>query len=165
VKRLAVALVAYGAVGGCAHTARPVGAPALDALLGFADPALCRQSDANEGFRAGHVLAPPGLRTAFGDVRVVKHDGWWEIGVPVAGTLFGLPVTRIFQALPEGGDPGGVTYAFVRPVAEVGRVLRDQGFPARAGEDVQLGPPDGYAHTLFLRRGTATTSLLSCGYS
>lgn len=154
--------------------------PALDSLLGFTDPATCATSephtrfldamvvgDANEGFRAGRLLVPGALLSAFGPIKVVRHDGWWTVGVAVRGTLFDLPVSRIDHALPEGGDPGDVTYEFAAPVERVEQVLRARGFPARAGKDVTLGPPDGYEHIMSLQAhpDDARLSQFGCGYS
>ena len=161
--------------------ARPAQPPeaALDLFLGFTDPKLCKESaaharflqsliegDANDGFRAGNPVVPNRLKPAFGVVEVKRHDGWWTIGIPVRGSLFGLPLVRIEHALPEGGDPGDVTYSFRAPVDRVERVLRARGFPARANAAVRLGPPDGYDFRMSLHPDPedAKQSLFGCGY-
>lgn len=171
----------FGLLGlaGCTHVERRPDPIALDSLLAFSDPKLCEPTaahfrflrsmiggDANVGFRAGKLVAPARLRAAFDRIKVKRHDGWWTIGVPVRGSLFGLPLAEIVHSLPEGGDAGDETYVFDVPVQRVESVLRARGFPAKSGEDVQLGPPDGMAHLMSLRSDPddARRTVFTCGY-
>lgn len=181
----AVAIPLAATLAGCAHPEPPAvpgvasSSPRLDELLAFADPRLCEPApaherflagmvagDANTGFEAGRLLVPTDLKRAFGRIAVRRHDGWWTVGVPVRGTLFGLPLKEVVHALPEGGDPGDVSYIFVAPATLLEQVLRARGFPAKVGEDVQLGPPDGYKHYMTVRPDPddKARSILSCGY-
>jgi hypothetical protein len=152
----------------------------LDAFLSFTNPTICEAApahdrfiramvggDANAGFRPGRLVVPDRLRSAFGSIRVEQHDGYWTIGLPVSGTMFGLPLRRIVQWSPEGGDPGGVAYHFNVPAEELAGALRARGFPAKVGEAVQLGPPDGYEYTLEVRPDPDQQggALFSCDYS
>ncbi len=178
--RVWLLLAALAAGSGCAHFGEG-GARAvrLDELLAFSNPSLCESApphshflggmmrgDANEGFRAGHILVPTSFRRAFGRIKVVRHEYWWTVGVPVSGTLFGLKLTRIEQDLPQGGDPGGVTYSFDAPAAEVENALRAAGFPAKGGADVSLGPPEGYDHVMSLTADPSDPGRthFRCGY-
>ena len=171
-------MAALGAlVAGSAH--HPARASALDESLAFAAPARCEPGpvlakllaamvagDANAGFRAGRVEVPPAHAGAFGPIYLQQHDGYTVIGVPVRGSLFGLPLVAIEQSLPEGGDSGQTHYRFKSDPKEAERVLAARGFPVKLGESVPIGPPDGQVHFIELladphHRGHA---LLTCGY-
>jgi hypothetical protein len=125
------------------------------------------EGDANDGFRAGRVVAPPALAGAFGKVRIRKADGYWISSVGTKGTWLGLPVVAVHQDLPEGGDPGGFQIEFDAPLAETERRLKAAGFPAAANVEVALGEPDGYDHLMTLEAvpGRPGRSLFRCGYS
>lgn len=167
------------ALAGCAHSgARQL--VRLDDFLAFSNPAMCESApehtrflralfagDANDGFRPGLVLAPEAIRGAFGPIEVKRHDSWWSVTVPASGTLFGLKLRQIAHALPEGGDPGDVTYSFEASLDDVARALRERGFPAKAGASVEMGPPDGYAYELSVTADPdrAGRTHFSCGYS
>ena len=122
--------------------------------------------DANEGFRAGTVEVPASHASAFGPVYIQRHDGHTVIGVPVRGSLFGLPLVAIEQSLPEGGDPGETHYRFLAAPEAVARALGARGFPVKLGQSVTIGPPDGYEHFIELTADPSLTghTLLSCGY-
>lgn len=173
------ALALAAALSACAHrpSAQTAGI-ALDELLAFSDPRLCQPSEAharmlagmvagnaNEGFRAGRIDASKSHSAAFGKIFVRRFQHYSVVGVPLSGTLFGLPILSIEQALPEGGDPGDVTYRFQAKVESTQRALRARGFPAEAGRAVQMGPPEGYEHVIELladpKRSDQT--LLNCG--
>lgn len=162
---------------GCAHMTAPAAAQ-LDELLAFAEPATCEPAadharllaalvagDANDGFRPGEVAAPPALVGAFGRVYARRHEGYWTVGAPVHGLLFGLPLIEIVHALPEGGDAGDVTYVFGAPVGSVEASLRRRGFPVRAGSDVPVGSVDAQQLGIGLRADPANPgrTLLTCG--
>jgi hypothetical protein len=153
-------------------------AMALDELLSFSDPSRCEPSplhfklligmvsgDANEGFRAGRIDAPPAYRPAFGRIRLEKHDGYTLFDVSVRGTLFDLPLTSIEQSLPNGGDPGSVSYRFRSSPQQAKRVLTARGLPVRLGQSVPMGPPDGYEYVIELLSDPRRPGhvLLSCG--
>ena len=172
-------LIALLLVAGCATTPPGSGGADLGALLSFTDPALCEPSptlsaflsaqvagDANDGFRAGKVQVPPHYAPVVGRIRVRKEPHYWVVWVPVRGTWLGMPVVAVHQTLPEGGDPGDFTIELGAPVSEAERRLKGAGFPARAGENVTLGPPDGYAHvmTLISAPGRPGRSMFGCGY-
>ncbi len=172
-------LLAFVLVAGCATTPPGSGKANLDGLLSFTNPALCEPSptfsaflsaqvegDANEGLRAGKVQVPPHYVPAIGRIRVRKEPHYWVVWVPVRGTWLGMPVLAVHQALPEGGDPGDFSIELSAPVSEAERRLKGAGFPARAGEQVTLGPPDGYAHvmTLVSAPGRPGRSMFGCGY-
>lgn len=169
---------------GCATqpAPRPQG-QALDALLAFADPAICRQTDATarliEGFVRNDPLAmdsdswiepgavPAELRDRFGPITRIKHDEWWTIRTPVRGTLWGLPLTAIEQDFPVGGDAGGTTFEFHASARMVERAARARGLMARAGRSVPMGVPDGLAWEIGLHPDDddPRRSRLSCGHS
>jgi len=175
-----LALLFPAALAGCATLPQGSPPPSLDQLLSFTSPALCdpgpslseflghlTQGDANEGFKAGRVVAPPALSGVFGRVRIKKADGYWLTSVRTTGTWLGLPVVALHQDHPEGGDPGGFQIEFGAPLPVVERRLKAAGFPARANVEVELGEPDGYAHLMTLEAvaGRPGRSLLRCGYS
>lgn len=151
----------------------------LDDVLAFSNPAMCESApdharllsamiagDANSGFRPGRIVAPRAVRSAFGTIEVRRHDGFWTVGTPVRAMLFGLPLRRIDHALPEGGDPGDVSYSFEAPIADVERALRSRGFPVEAGKVIAVGPPDGYEFNVSLLRDPddPRRAILSCGF-
>ncbi|MDQ3144278.1 MAG: hypothetical protein M3Q57_05295 [Pseudomonadota bacterium] len=172
------AVVPLLALAGCTHLPL-TRATALDPLLAFSDPSRCEQSpvharlldemvvgDANEGFRPGRIAAPQPFAQALGPIFIEKHDNFTVVGTPVRGTLFGLPLVRIEQAFPDGGDPGDISYTFETAVIALERELIARGFPAKAGQTVSMGPPDGYDHVIQLMsdpsyRGRA---MFTCGF-
>ena len=177
--RVAGAATLAAVLGGCVHAPSTSSPVALDGLLAFADASRCEPAaaheqllgamvagDANDGFRPGRVTASAELLPAFGPVRVRPHDGYTTVRVPVHGTLFGLPLVEIVQSFPEGGDPGDVGYRFGAPADVVQRAVNRIGMPARSGQSVTVGPPDGYEHYIELRPDPkrASHALLTCGY-
>ena len=174
-------LVAIAVLGGCAHTPAPRAAEklALDEVFAFSDATRCEPApahalllqemvagDVDVGFRSGRIVAPKPLARAFGAIFVEPHDNYTVVGVPVSGTLFGLPLASIRHSLPEGGDPGDVSYTFDTPVTVLERVLRARGFPAEAGRAITMGPPDGYEHVIELGPDPRHPgrAIVSCGY-
>jgi hypothetical protein len=173
-------VIAFGLlVAGCTHrppTSVPAGPVALDALLGFADPARCKPTpgharfladlvapDGKGGFKAGKVDVPPALARAFAPISVRRDADYWVIGLAVSGTLYGLPLGRIDHALPVGGDPGDVTYRFDAPLAATAATLRTRGFPVKAGNSVPLAGTD-LTMTLVADPKNAKASLFGCGH-
>ncbi len=166
-------------VAACAHPIATRHQLALDELLQFTSPTMCELSaphrhlldgmiagDANAGFSPGFIHAPKGMRRLFGPIEVRRHDSYWTVEASVEGTLFGIPLVAIIHSLPEGGDAGDVTYVFDAPIATVESALRARGFPARAGQEVELGSPDLQVPVMALlvdpkSRGR---TLLSCYY-
>ena len=179
-RRLAILAILI-AVGGCAHVPRStLQAIALDELLAFADPARCEAGPAQSkllgamvagddsvGFRVGRVEAPESYSKAFGPVYLQTHEHYTVIGVPVRGSLFGLPLAAIERSLPKGGDPGQTDYRFKAAPEVVERVLAARGFPVKLGRTVAVGPPEVYDHFIELIADRAHSGhvLLSCGYS
>lgn len=166
-------------VAGCGPrpaTVRPPAPIALDALLGFSDPARCRVTadharflaamvagDGRGAVRAGRIDAPPALAAAFGPVTARRTDGYWVVGTSVSGTLYGLPLGRIDHALPEGGDAGDVTYRFDVPAAAAATTLRRRGFPVTAGRSTPIDGGD-LVMTLVANPRNPDFSLFGCGH-
>lgn len=179
-RRLLATMLPIALLGGCATVTKPASSlPDLDALLGFDDPALCRESarltafmgemvtgDANIGFRPGRIAASPELASAFGAIEVRAEDGYTVVSVSVRGSWLGLPLVAVHQGFPEGGDPGDFSFELAARVPIVERQLRAAGFPVRAGREVQVGPPEGYTHvmTLVADPDRPGHSLFGCGF-
>lgn len=179
--RRSIALFGIGLLlGGCVHSV-PVasGARSLDSLLGFSKPERCEITEAHErflralwqgdttdrGIRPGKIAAPPALRRAFGPVRVKKDESYWLVMVDVSGELFDLPLVRITQALPDGGDPGDVIYTFAAPMKRAQIKLRAAGIPVKANETVQLETDSAYDHLVYLVPDQDRPELTSFGCS
>lgn len=171
------ALIALGASPAAGRPAAPL--PALDSLIQFEDPANCRPAPATAELIGMLVhsnldtlsenwitpgTVPEALRDRFGPITVQRADGMVHVHTAVRGALWGLPLTGITHEIPEGGDPGGVTFTFAAPVAVVERAARARGLVARAGQDVAMGPPDALVHTIGLHADEYGGAALSCGY-
>ena len=153
----------------------------LDAILAFADPATCKLNDDAAQLMAGFVggdgdtlsdewirpgTVPERLRDRLGPIKLIRHDGWWVIRTEARGELWGLPLVAIAQEFPEGGDPGGFTFEFQAPAAQVERAARARGFPARSGQDVAMGEPDGLVHSVGVHPiADGQRATFGCGYS
>ena len=109
-------------------------------------------------------MVPETLRDRFGPITVTRGQGMVEVRTRVRGSLWGLPLTTIIHDIPEGGDPGGLTFAFAAPVDAVERAARAHGLVARAGRDVAMGPPDALMHSIGLHPDEEGGAALSCGY-
>lgn len=181
-----VAVIAMGAalLSGCAARQMP-GPTALDGLLAFEDPSMCRLAaetarfleamvvvdpqavnDPDLHLRKGRIDAPSMLVDHFGRIEMTRHDGWTAFSVRAAGTMLGLPLHAIHQTFPEGGDPGDFTFEFAVPASAALPALRNAGFPVEINRDLWLGPSEG--HELFVGlQGSPDApdrSLLTCGY-
>jgi hypothetical protein len=169
---------------GCAAPQMP-GPTALDGLLTFEDPSMCRLGtetaqflqamvvvdtqavvDPDRHLRLGRIVAPPSLTAHFGRIEMTRHDGWTSFSVRASGTMLGLPLHAIHQTFPEGGDPGDFTFEYAVPASAAFPVLRKGGFPVEINRDVLLGPPDGYEFFISLQDSpdSPNRSLLTCGY-
>lgn len=153
----------------------------LDAILAFTDPATCKLDDDAAQLMAGFVggdgdtlsddwlrpgTVPERLRDRLGPIKLIRHDGWWVIRTEARGDLWGLPLVAIAQEFPEGGDPGGFTFEFQAPAAQVERAARARGFVARAGRDVAMGEPDGLVYSVGVHPiAGGQRATFGCGYS
>ncbi|MFA9200738.1 MAG: hypothetical protein ACEQR8_06055 [Cypionkella sp.] len=170
------------ALAGCATSVPAVarGGPALDEEIVFADPATCRLSPASERLIGGFVrnnldtlsedwirpgTVPAQLQDRLGPIAVIRNEGWLTVRTEARATLWGLPLTAIEHEIPDGGDPGGLTFEFAAPPRAVERAARARGLPARAGKDVPLTPPDALVPTISLHRIDGGGSALTCGYA
>ena|GEM_PF-5607834 len=177
---MVAAAAACGALAACASRPSQTGAAELGPVIAFADPAMCRFTDDTAKLIAGFVrndpdtlsdnwirsgAVPAHLRDRLGPIERIKHDGWWVIRTEARGTLWGLPLLAIEQDFPEGGDPGGFTFEFAAPVAEVERITRARGFVARAGEEVAMGEPDALMYAVGLHpTADGRGAYFGCGY-
>lgn len=154
----------------------------LDTVISFSDPKLCTLSQDTEILFRSFVennsdvfhkewikpgKIPRHLRHLFGPIRLIKNDGAYIIRTSTSGTLWGLPLKSIDQYFPVGGDPGGFTFSFIAPTPMVERVLKEMGFPAKAGASISMGTPNVYDHTLTLVPDHIETAIthFDCGYS
>lgn len=182
-KLRAVAVLSGLLLGSCIAPSPPPGdGPALDDLIAFDDPATCRLAPGSAKLLDGFVrnnldtlnddwirpgTVPAELRDRFGPIEVSRHQGFLLVRTHVRGALWGLPLTAIAHEIPEGGDPGALTFEFAAGPHAVERAARARGFVARANADVAMTEPDALTPTISLHPDAhdPRRAHLSCGYT